>query len=116
MSMADSIRNLRGKVPWLAERQEPTIQAPAEPTVVEEMAILVRLAETNGAIDRQSPTWVAVCSWAATELLETFARQERADDEKAAALRARARAMRDLLELDDRPQAIKFEDQAPRIP
>lgn len=116
MSMADSLRNLRGKVPWLSPIQDQILQAPAELTVVEEMALLVRLAGTKGSIDRQSSTWTAVCSWAATELLETFAKQERANDEKAAELRARVRTLRDLIELDDKPQVVKFEDQSPLIP
>ena len=110
MSMADALRNIRDKVSWLATEPEAPIQASAVPTVLQEMTELVSLASVTGAvIDRQSATWFAVSQWAANELLEIAVKQESATDEKAAALRARARTLRDLLEIGSRPRVVEFE-------
>lgn len=117
MSMSDALRSWGNKATGFESAHKNAAPSPDAPTVVDEMAMLVRLAGVKGEIDRHSSTWIAVCNWAATELLKTFANQERADDTKAAALRARARALRDLLELDERPQkVVMFADQSPLIP
>lgn len=110
MSMSDALRGLRDKVSWLNYGSAEPIQAPRQPTVVEEMAELVQMAQREGVVDRRSGTWIAVSSWAANELLQTFAKQEGADDAKAATLRARARALRDLLCMDERPLVVKIKD------
>lgn len=117
MSMSDALRILKDRVPWLTTTHEEPIQAPPPLTVLQEMTELVRMASVTGAtVDRQSPTWTAVSCWVATELLETFSKQESATDEKAAALRARAKTLRELLEIGTKPPAMMFEDQGPYIP
>lgn len=115
MSMSEALRGHDHE--WLKSETESRMQPPDQTSIVDEMAALIRLAGAGGQIDRESSTWVAVCSWAATELLTTFAEQESADDAKAAALRARAKVLRDLIRLNDRPQKlVKFIDQSPIIP
>jgi len=114
MSMAEALRGL--KLDWLSPDKRAPLQIPQPPTVLEEMQELVRMASGSGTIDQQSSTWIAVSSWAAQELLETFVKQESAGDEKAAALRARAAALRELLRLHAREQHMNFEDESPDIP
>ncbi len=114
MSMSDALRFIRDKVPWLTAELVVPAQASAVSTVLQDMAELVRMASVIGVVvDRQSATWAAVSSWAATELLEIAVKQESATDEKAAALRARSRTLRDLLEMDARPRVVTFEKQSP---
>jgi len=116
MSMHEALRSLGSKLSWATRPDDQPQQTPVSLTVVEEMEILVRLAGSQGAIERASSTWQAVCCWAATELLETFVKQEGADDAKAAGLRARARVLRELLALEDKREAPRFEDLGPHIP
>lgn len=116
MSMHEALRGLRNKVPWLSATGPEEVKAPVQLSVAEEMEILVRLAMTKGELDKQSSTWVAVCHWAANELMKTFVEQEGATNEKAAGLRARAKALRELLSLDSQDRVIRFEDASPHIP
>lgn len=115
MSMADALR----KVPsWLKTvTGGAPIEIPEQASVVDDIRELVRLAGVDGQIDRQSGTWNAVSAWAAKELLETFVAMEHADDEKTVALRARAKALRDMLDMDDKPaKPVLMESSAPYIP
>lgn len=115
MSMADALR----KVPaWLKTiGGGAPIEIPEQATVIDDIRELVRLAGWKGEIDHQSATWLAVSAWAAKELLETFAAMERADDEKPIALRARAKALRDMLDMDVSPaKQVLMESSAPFIP
>ena len=115
MSMADALRRI-SNAPWLRGTvHQPVVEKP--PTLLQEMETLIRMAATNAQIDRQSGTWIAVSSWAANELLETFAQQESATTEKSSELRARARVLRELLSFKERDKVVvRFADSAPLIP
>lgn len=113
MSMHEAVRKLRGIVPWLTNEDVEPVPQPAAPTPLESVEELTRLARAEGLIDRTSPTWVGVARWAATELIVIRDALETATDDKAAALRARAAAMRDLL-ADERTESKPvIEDPGP---
>ncbi len=117
MSAYEALRALRNKVPWLTNQDEEGGTPPAPPTPIEEAEILIALAKMPGQIDRQSGTWSAVARWAAAEVIIAQRALESAE-EKAPALRARIRTLRDLLEIDERgssgPQLLV--DQGPDVP
>ena len=109
MSMHEALRGLVDKVPWLSKGNEPQMLAPVTMTALEEMEVLVGLAKARGAVDVHSSTWAAVRSWAANELLATFARQESCEDSQSAGLRARAAVLREVLGLNEREREVKIE-------
>ena len=116
MSMLEAIRAIRGKVPWLTDEPD-TYEPDVPPTPIEAAEALLITAKNRGLIDRASPTWVGIASWAATELIIVRDALETATDDKAAALRARARALRDVLTIGERKETnTVIEDPAPDIP
>ena len=114
MSMSEALRGRKAE--WMRPADSEQVLAPESQTVLQGMQGLVGMAGVKAKIDCHCETWAAVCAWAATELLETFAKQEGADDEHAAALRARQRTLRDMLVMDQRREVVKFEDISPHIP
>lgn len=117
MSKFDALRGLMGKVPWLAHKNEEPMVIEDQPNLLDDMRDLLVKAGYQGKVDRESGTWMAVSGWAAKELFQTFADQETASDVKAAALRARASVLRELLSLEKgEAKEAKFENQAPFIP
>lgn len=115
MSMHEAIRAIRGKLPWLDPAVEPTPDIAPAPTAAEEAADLARMANARSRIDRSSGTWVAVCAWAAGEIIEAHAKLETATEPKSTELRARIRCCRDLIAVDDRAPAVA-EDQEQDMP
>lgn len=117
MSMAEALKHLRGKVPWLRTGECEAYEVPRPKTPVEDADALLILARQGGLLDKSSPTWAAVSKWAAQELIAAQRGLEAASGERADALRARARTLRDLLEMD-RPDYIsaRIEDIGPNIP
>jgi len=116
MSMHEALKKLRGVVPWLRDPEEE-ILPPPPPTALELAEGLVILAKTQGQIERESPTWKAVAGWAARELILTQAGLETAADDKAAALRSRARTLRDVLAIDERGDTNSVvQDDGPYVP
>ncbi len=111
MSAFEALRHLPFSRP--ERKAAPTLRPP---NPLEEMQTLVRLASTPGVLERESPTWTAVCHWAANELLQTCAQQESADDARAGALRVRARVLRELLALGPQKSRPRFEPDPPHIP
>lgn len=115
MSMYEAIRKLRNTVPWL---REPEVEQapPPPPTALELAEGLVILAKERGQIERESQTWKAVARWAAQELIFAQAGLETASDERAAALRSRAKTLRDLIAIDERVEVKPIQDLGPDIP
>ena len=113
MSMHEALRRLRGVVPWLTNEDAPIPVIQVPPTALEEAAELVRLADTHGLIERQSPTWHAVARWAANRIIELRARPGNELND------ARIAQLFELLACDERKEHGKvtvLEDQAPFIP
>lgn len=110
MSMSDALRSIKNKVGWLSDPM-PEQNARTEKVVAADaMRRIVDIAQTHGLIDKDCSTWIAVSSWAANELLETFTKMETVSDEKAAALRSRAKVFRELLALNnDSKKIVQFE-------
>lgn len=102
MSMHEALRPLRGIVDWLKGSAEEEIKAPVLPTPIEEAHGLVELALRAGMVERQSSTWNAVAKWAADEIIKAQLALEIAEGDRAAALRARCKTLRDLLKMDQR--------------
>lgn len=119
MSFADAVRTLRvmGRaLPWM-DKDAPEIEAPEPPqTAGQQVADLVRLAGGPRHIEPQHATWLAVKGWAAEQLLQTMLNHETAGDVEAAALRARAQVLRELMAIDQPQHAVKWADDAPIIP
>jgi hypothetical protein len=118
MSMHEALKSLRGAIPWLRHRDnEDQPAAPIPPTPLELAESLVLLAKAQGLIDRTSPTWSAVSRWVAQELIRVQAGLETASGDKAAALRSRAKTLRDVLAMGD-PEEMKpmVEDMGPYVP
>jgi hypothetical protein len=118
MSMADAMRSVRELIPdWMGGRKEIPIEPPPTKTALEDMAEVVRMAGFIGQIDKHGSTWNVVAAWAANDLLETWVKLESADQREAIALQARAKAMRDLLEIDATPaKPVLMASSAPYIP
>ena len=57
------------------------------------------MANEKGFIDPLSSTWSGVKGWAASELLETYVKGEKADDVKAVELKARSKVLRELMDI-----------------
>lgn len=117
MSMADALRKINGKLPdWLKVVKPEEAEPVQHVSTVDDIADLVRMARFEGQIDRQSATWNTVTAWAATELLETFAKMETAEGVYATELRERARTLRDMLAMADKSrEKVQFPDTAPFI-
>ena len=115
MSMHEALRRLRGAVPWLREPVEPEAP-PAPPTALELAEGLLILAKAGGQIDRESPTWKGVAGRAARELILAQTGLETATGDKAAALRARAATLRDVLAFDEREEIKAVVDPGPYVP
>jgi len=113
--MHEALRKLRNTVPWLRE-PEAEQELPPPPTALELAEGMVMLAKAGGQIDRESSTWKAVARWAAQELIFAQVGLETAVDAKAAALRSRAKTLRDLLAIDERAEVKPIEDSGPDIP
>jgi len=117
MSMAEALKSLRGKVPWLQndggdEFSPPKIKSPSE-----DAEDLLSMAKQPGAVDRSSLTWAAVSRWCASELISVHLGLEAAVGDKAAFLRARAKTLRDMLEMDKPCREIRKRDyDGPVIP
>lgn len=117
MSMAEALKSLRGKVPWLREEEGDEFVAPKPKTPVEDADGLLLLTKQGGLLDKSSPTWAAVSTWAAKEIITAQRGLELASEEKAKFLRARVRTLRDLLEMD-KPDHLsaRIDDIGPNIP
>lgn len=116
MSMREALRPLRGLVPWLTEDSE-VYEPPVPPTPLESAEALVITAKNRGLIDRASPTWVGIASWAAHELILVRDALETANEERSTALRARAKTLRDVLAAGEhRESNTVIADPAPDIP
>lgn len=114
MSMFEAVR----KLPGLFRREDEDAPASKKPGIVEEYEQLLLLARAEGRLDRQSPTWAYVASWAAKELLKARARMDVSGGEQAAAMRERARVLKELLSIDfaeDRKR-IEVKGHAPDMP
>lgn len=117
MSMSEALKHLRGKVPWMNPAEDEDYTPPRKKTPAEDAEELVMLSRQSGLVDRSSPTWAAVSRWAAMELISAHHAMETASTDKAAALRARAKALRDMLDMDRKePTALTIEDIGPAIP
>ncbi len=116
--MHEAIRALHGKaLSWLSPHDAAEPEAPRVPTPLESAETLIQLANAAGQIDRQSGTWHAVARWAALELITTRDALETATDDRAAGLRARARTLREVLEMNERgEQTPILVDQGPFVP
>lgn len=116
MSMSEALRAIRGAVPWLRDADDEPAP-PVPPTPLEEAESLVLLAKSRGLIERESPTWKAVSSWAAMELIAAQRTLETATGDKATAVRGSIKTLRDLLAVDEQAQSnMKIEDSGPDIP
>ena len=117
MSMAEALKSLRGKVPWLREDDSDPFVVPKPKTPVEDADELLLLTKQGGLLDKSSPTWAAVSKWAAQEIIVVQRGLETFSGERADALRARSRTLRDLLEMD-KPDHLsaRIEDIGPNIP
>jgi hypothetical protein len=112
MSMADAARDLRkklGEIPWFAGKQEEPIKKIVRISAIDDISELIRMANERGVIDPFSSTWMGVRGWAAQELLENFAKQEKADDDKSAELRVRAKVLREVMMIASPKTKPKFE-------
>lgn len=124
MSMAEALRHLRGNVPWLSQDQDGFVEPPSQGEFVEsqttpqdEAEVIVQIAIRDGRLDRESPTWIAVSKWAATELIKAQRKLELADGDKVVMLQSRCWTLRDLLEIDKSDGKVKYtEDIGPSIP
>jgi hypothetical protein len=115
--MSEALKALRGRVPWLNDSDAEEYVPPRKKTPAEDVEELVMLSRQAGTVDRASPTWAAVSRWAAQELIAGHYAMETASIEKAAALRARSKALRDLLEMDRKnSSSTTIEDIGPDIP
>jgi hypothetical protein len=118
MSMGDAVRAIREKLPdWMGGAPGVDIEPPVIKTPMEDMAEIVRASSYQGMMDKQSSTWLAVSAWAATDLLETLAKLETARDHDVIVLQARARALRDIMDMDQAIQKpVLMKSSAPYIP
>lgn len=106
MSMFDALKGMSDKFPFY---HKPEVAPADKLSTVDSMAELVRMANEKGFIDPLSSTWSGVKGWAASELLETYVKGEKADDVKAVELKARSKVLRELMDIANPKKQKKFE-------